>query len=284
MNALQRRTSIQYPDAASQLQLRLTYRALEESGLFKGDYNMASTNDFVLTLDIDWAPDFVIDRVAQILIENGVKATWFVTHQSEAIERLRASNELFELGIHPNMLYGSTHGKTEDEVLTYIKHIVPDAISMRTHSLYQTSSWLVKAAKDYGVSIDVSLFLPKAANLHPHQIKWHGSSLWRIPYFWEDDSEMFEDDPIWSISDKRLNVSGLRIFDFHPIHIALNTDSFEKYEKLKQLQPLGAWDEEFIEAHVSKGRGPLNLFIELVNQLAGKGTQIKELLSKMETI
>lgn len=111
---------------------------------------MAPTNDFILTLDIDWAPDFVIEQVARIMIENKVKATWFVTHESEAIERLRENDDLFELGIHPNMLSGSTHGKTEDEVLTHVKKIVPGAISMRTHGLYQTSNFIVKAAKEYG--------------------------------------------------------------------------------------------------------------------------------------
>lgn len=239
---------------------------------------MASTDNLILTLDIDWAPDFVIDQVAQILIENKVKATWFVTHRSEAIERLRENNELFELGIHPNMLFGSTHGKTEDEVLTYVKNIVPDAISMRTHGLYQTSNWLIKAAKEYDVLIDVSLFLPKAAYLQPHQIKWHGSSLWRIPYFWEDDAEMFEDDPIWSLSDEKLNASGLKVFDFHPIHIAINTDRFEKYENLKKIRPLRSWDGEFIEEYIHKGHGPRNLFLELVHQLAGKGDRIKDLV------
>jgi hypothetical protein len=245
---------------------------------------VASINDLILTLDIDWAPDFVIDQVAQILIEKEVKATWFVTHQSKAIERLRENNELFELGIHPNMLFGSTHGKTEDEVLTHIKNIVPDAISMRTHGLYQTTNWLVKAAKDYGVLIDVSLFLPRAANLHPHQIKWNCSSLWRIPYFWEDDSEMFEDVPIWSISDERLNVSGLKLFNFHPVHIALNTGRFEKYENLKLMRPLSSWDEEFIEEHTNKGRGFKSLFLELVHQLSGKGNQINELVGNVDMI
>lgn len=34
----------------------------------------------VITLDIDWAPDFVIDAVAEQLVQAGVWATWFVTH------------------------------------------------------------------------------------------------------------------------------------------------------------------------------------------------------------
>ena len=237
-----------------------------------------------MTLDIDWAPDFVIDYVAQILIENQVKATWFVTHQSDAIERLRENNELFELGIHPNMLSGSTHGKTEDDVLAYIKKIVPEAISMRTHGLYQSSNFLVKAATEYDVLIDVSLFLPRATHLQPHKLKWHGSLLWRVPYFWEDDSEMFEDNSIWNLSDVRLNTDGLKVFDFHPIHIALNTESFERYDSLKRILPLKFWDKTFIEGHANKGSGPKNLFLDLVYELSGKGKKIKELINEREQI
>ena len=57
-----------------------------------------------LTFDIDWAPDWMIEEVASILIEHNVKTTWFVTHASPAIDKLRQMPELFELGIHPNRL------------------------------------------------------------------------------------------------------------------------------------------------------------------------------------
>ena len=43
----------------------------------------------VITLDIDWAPDYAIDFAAGLLIEAQVRATWFVTHDSPAVERLR---------------------------------------------------------------------------------------------------------------------------------------------------------------------------------------------------
>ncbi|SVD69909.1 uncharacterized protein METZ01_LOCUS422763, partial [marine metagenome] len=46
-------------------------------------------DNFVITIDIDWAPGWMIDFVTAILIENGVKATWFVTHASPAIESIR---------------------------------------------------------------------------------------------------------------------------------------------------------------------------------------------------
>jgi hypothetical protein len=237
-----------------------------------------SIKDFIITIDIDWAQDWVIDYTAKILIENNVKATWFVTHRSEAVDRLKRYSHLFELGIHPNMLSGSTHGNSEDEVLGHIKSIVPDAISMRTHGLYQSTNFLVKAAKGYGIAIDVSLFLPRATNLLPHRLNWGGSNLWRIPYFWEDDSEMFEDDPIWDLSNKRLEHYGLKVFDFHPIHIVLNTDKYEKYVNLQKIRPLSEWDEAFIQEHTNKGNGTGRFFLQLVEELRGKGACIKDII------
>ena len=102
--------------------------------------------------------------------------------------------------------------------------------------------------------------------------------MWRGPYFWGDDSEMFEKDPIWRLADERLDVGGLRVFDFHPFHIAMNTTSYEHYERCKRLQPLQTWDEAFIEEHTQQGCGPRNLFVELAERLAGSGNQIRELV------
>jgi hypothetical protein len=238
-------------------------------------------DDYVITIDVEWAPCWMIEYMASILIEKRVKATWFVTHKAPAIEALRKRSDLFELGVHPNFLVGSTHGSSEDKVMRHVKDIVPDAVSMRTHGLYQTSRFLTKAAKDYGISFDVSLFLPRAPDLVYHLLKWQGINLWRIPYFWEDDSEMFEHDPIWTISDPRLHVRGLKIFDFHPPYIALNTDTFSVYEKLKQEKPLPEWDVDFLQPHVSDRHGPRTLFLELVNHLSHSGGKwIKELVLK----
>lgn len=243
---------------------------------------MIVNNDYVITIDIDWAPDFAIDYVAEILIENNVKATWFVTHQSEAIEKLKTREDLFELGIHPNLLENSTHGKTADEVLAHILEIVPGAKSMRTHDLYQSSSFLAKASVDYGIAADLSLFLPRAANLVPHRIKWSGANLWRFPHFWEDDVEMSEDDPIWELSDERLDVPGLRIFDFHPVHIFLNTPKFEYYNDLKQRLPVSQWSANFVAKNVNEGRGPKSIFLELAVELSNKGARVKDLILELE--
>ena len=44
-----------------------------------------TNNDYILTIDLDWAPDWMIEYVANELIRAQVKATWFVTHASHAV-------------------------------------------------------------------------------------------------------------------------------------------------------------------------------------------------------
>ena len=79
----------------------------------------------LITLDIDWAPEVVIDWMAQVLIDANVRATWFVTHESQAVNRLRRRSDLFESGIHPNFMAGSSHGATPIAVLRHCLDLVP---------------------------------------------------------------------------------------------------------------------------------------------------------------
>ena len=145
-------------------------------------------NLYALSVDIDWAPDYMIDYMAQAYTEAGVKCTWFVTHASEAVDRLR-SNPLFELGIHPNFFPGSSHGSTEDEIIRHVLELVPGAKSVRMHALYQSSRLLYKLRHEYGLEIDSSLFVPQTPFLKPHTFGFSPTvaPLVRLPYFWEDD-------------------------------------------------------------------------------------------------
>ena len=90
----------------------------------------------VITLDCDWAPDFVIKYVAGILTERKVKATWFITNDFPFLDELK-KNPLYEIGIHPNFAQKSTQGQNPDSILTNLKSLVPESKSLRTHSLIQ---------------------------------------------------------------------------------------------------------------------------------------------------
>ena len=135
-----------------------------------------------LTLDIDWAPDVAIDFVADQLIKHKVRATWFVTHSSPSVERLQQYPELFEMGIHPNFMPGSTHGENPSEILAHCLDLVPNARCMRIHSLFQSSPLLLQILKESSINIDSSIFLPYAADLRPVPFRWQGKELVRLPY------------------------------------------------------------------------------------------------------
>ena len=142
-------------------------------------------NQFVLSFDVDWAPDCAIDFVVDVLVEKQIKATWFVTHDSPGIERLFQHNDIFELGIHPNFLPNSTHGNSIKEVLTHITQLVPNSKIMRTHCLSQSTEILETSVSDFGIEIDASLFLMGTSNIQPHLLYLNHDvkGLIRIPYF-----------------------------------------------------------------------------------------------------
>jgi hypothetical protein len=228
--------------------------------------------DLVLTLDVDWAPDFVIDDVASRLIEHRVKATWFVTHASPAVDRLRAQTGLFELGIHPNFLPRSSHGASIPDVLDACMQLVPGAAAMRTHDLHQSTTVFKHVCARTPVQIDVSLFLPDVQEAHPFSYNLGDRPIWRLPYVWEDDYEMAQAAPDWTL-DRLLRGRGLRALDFHPIHVYLNSARFDRYAQLKARVPrLQDATASCVDAYVQQGAGTGTFFDQVVAHLRRAGT------------
>ena len=55
----------------------------------KNESEMFSNKTPVLTFDTDWAPDYAIDYVVKKLEKWNIRATWFVTHDSQVIQKLK---------------------------------------------------------------------------------------------------------------------------------------------------------------------------------------------------
>jgi hypothetical protein len=182
-----------------------------------------------LTFDIDWAHDDVIAATLDLLEGAGVKSTWFVTHETPILDRMR-ENGLYELAIHPNfnnILNGDhSNGKTAEDIVDRVLEIVPEAKTVRSHSLTQ-SSRLVDLFAKKGLTHDCNDFIPYESGVSIRSWK-HWSGIIKCPHFWEDDIESFKEKPAYDHLEK---ISGsLKIFDFHPIHIFLNTDKPSRYE------------------------------------------------------
>ncbi|MEI2738967.1 MAG: hypothetical protein V9F01_09290 [Chitinophagaceae bacterium] len=191
-------------------------------------------NKIAITSDVDWAPEPVLEYMISLFEARGIKCTFFCTHYSEVL--LNADRNLFELAIHPNFnpLLDGKAGNS-DEVLDKILAIYPESRGVRSHSMLQ-STGLINLFSRKGLIYESNHFLPYHKNISPFLL-WNG--MVRLPYIWEDDIHWLYGN---SFADLKINLNepGMKIFDFHPIHIYLNTTNEEHYLNAKPFyqQPL----------------------------------------------
>lgn len=230
-------------------------------------------SDIAITIDLDWCADFMIELVAERLIAAKVKATWFITHRSPAIEELKTRPDLFELGIHPNFQPGSTHGETIAEVLRHCAELLPHATTIRSHRLFQSTRMLQEIMDHSDVQIDSSIFLPHTSHIQPIDYARSGRQLLRIPYYWEDDFEWERAAPAWRLREmKNITADGLKIFNFHPIHICLNSHNPAPYESAMKLKHhVADLTSQDIQPLICNGDGVRTLFEDIIAHLAAHG-------------
>ena len=185
-----------------------------------------------LTIDVDWASDPVIEFTIELLNRYNLSATWFITHETDLISLLR-SNPKFELGIHPNfnfLMNGDfRNGKNAFDVVERLMNIVPESKSVRSHSMTQ-SSVVLDLFKSFGLEYDCNHFIPFESGicLKPWR---HWNGIQKVPYGWEDDVFMLDYAALDALDITHRN--GLKVFDFHPIHLFLNTETIARYESAK---------------------------------------------------
>jgi hypothetical protein len=233
-------------------------------------------NHVLLTFDEDWAPEIALDFSANLLIENNIKSTWFITHESPILSKVRTRTDLFELGIHPNFLSGSSHGNSIETVLKHCLNIVPEAISVRAHSLFQSSQTIASIIDTNVIQNDVSLFLPDTSFLSLVVYRIGNKQLNRYPYFWEDDYQLMAEKPVWDLNYYLSKGSGLKIFNFHPIHVFLNTVDLKVYERDKDIIYKGIITEsEIYKSRNLNQAGPYSFLIQLIKYLKKNGESQK---------
>lgn len=214
------------------------------------------SNEIILTFDIDWADDAVLSDCINIVDQAKAPATWFITHETPLLDRLR-QNERYELGIHPNFI-SLLEGESNEveKVIDDLLGIVPEAKSIRSHSLVQ-SSRLMDLFESKGLLFDCNHFIPEQSDiiLKPWK-QWNG--MVKVPHMWEDDAAcIYETNTTVTNLIKR---QGLKVFDFHPIHVFLNTEDLARYESTRNLHTKS---EELIE-HRFDGIGTRSHLLELL--------------------
>ena len=221
-------------------------------------------NKFHLTFDLDWAPDLSIALCLDLLKKKKIKATFFTTHETDLNKEILLQGH--ELGIHPNFLSGSSHGSTTLEVVENCLNFAPNAKTLRTHALVQSSPMLFDIFNNFPqLKLDLSIFMHRAKTIERFKWTFNNLEFSRINYNWEDDAEFGNSDFDWS---KPYFCGEITIYDFHPIHVLLNSKDSSHYENLKtQLN----------------GQSLINSSIKLLNKNinhdAGAQTLLKEILN-----
>jgi hypothetical protein len=230
-------------------------------------------DDILLTFDVEWAPEFAIDFVADRLGQAGVSATWLVTDANPAIERLRARPELFELGIHPNFLPGATHGNDPRSVLAHCMDIVSGATTMRSHSFVMSSHILIEAVMSTPIRNDLSVLLPYTPVPHPAEYWWKGRRMVRFPTFWEDDVEFERPSPTFDFADVAGAGPGLKTLNLHPLLVYLNAGDPEPVLALrKRVRDVRAASEADAADLVSSRPGARSMFEGALDGLSSRET------------
>lgn len=217
-----------------------------------------------LTFDMDWASDEVLVWFYGFMRDLAVPYEINVTHDTKVLQKFR-EDDLVELGIHPNfnwLLNGGGNGGVDyKEVLSKVKSIVPEAITMRSHSL--TDNSLIEAElRNVGIRNNLNLLFPPFDGMVSKAYK-NCYNINVIPFLYEDD--------VYILSDKKMSIDyylsdrfdAPRIFNMHPIHVFLNTDKMDTYVNAK---PYLKEFEELKERTNNSEYGTRDFLVDLISR------------------
>jgi hypothetical protein len=231
-------------------------------------------NEIYLTFDTDWADEAVLRDTIDVLDSRGVAATVFATHASPLLAEL-AGHPRIEVGLHPNfnpLLDGGSGATDAGRVLGDLHDLFPAAVSVRSHSLVQSSALQYLFARR-GLTHEANQFVPSWSGITCRPYR-EISGLIRVPYFWEDDVHVMAMAgglvTDWD-AGALLAGPGLKMFDFHPIHVFLNTERMERYESTRAYHR----DAARLLDHRCGTSGTRSFLLDLIDQAPGRGLQFR---------
>lgn len=220
----------------------------------------AHSSLFALTMDTDWVPQFVLDDVLDLLREHHVPATVFCTGAYSGLD-----GDLFEAGMHPNFLPGSSHGSTEEECFAHVRSILPRALGMRSHC-YWWHNRMFSRLTEAGLRYDSSLLTPLQPMLRPYRM-W---GLTRFPVWYGDNLHFSSGRSFERFDLPELSDPGMKVLLFHPIHIYLNSGTAAETQEALAGKTLPLCRPEDLLPHRRGGAGMRTLFLSALRLLRGE--------------
>ena len=175
-----------------------------------------------ITLDADWAlPEVVLDAIVMIQ-HYGCRVTLFATGRLP--EHVVSAAD--EIALHPHFL-----GADLDAPIAGLKAIYPEAIGTRSHCLF-SSERLRPVYARHGIRYESNNMQYLQSGI---SCSTFSRSCVSVPLYFMDRFHLEMSENVSSIEDTTFDLSapGMKVFDFHPIHLVLNTKNVYHYEIAK---------------------------------------------------
>lgn len=218
---------------------------------------LASKDEICLTFDTDWLCDAFLETTIKILEEFDLSATFFATNESSLLKSL--DRDRYEIALHPNFLNDKFEWR--NDALHLLKEIYPEAVGTRSHCL-TFSSRILPDLHALSIQYESNIFLFGQPYLFP---VLRAKNFWSIPFFWSDDKYLELEYCFKKPEFFDLNEIGLKVYNFHPVHIFLNTDSPFRYENSRI-----AFNTKSMLDYVNKSLGVRTIFIDLCRQIKAR--------------
>ena len=205
-----------------------------------------------MTVDTEWCPDSVIEDTISLLESYDVSATLFSTHNDSV-----ATAE-HERALHPNLF---DEERNERAVIDDIAAHYPDASGIRTHGLYVHSP-LRNVYPEFGLTYESNYIEYLRDGIKPF---WLFDGVLQFPIYFMDDMWLRTRADEGHLPDPGtlLDGGGLQVYDFHPVHVFLNTPKIEYYQTHKEYYD----DPEYLRERRAEGPGVRDLFVELLAEI-----------------
>jgi hypothetical protein len=188
-----------------------------------------------LSFDTDHVDDARLREFLELVQLPG-RATFFCTQRFACLEATG-----HELCAHPYLEPGGDW----DAVLATARSDFPDATGWRSHSCVYSHMLGLRLAHEGYVYASTQAELGRPAP-QPYREAW---GLWQVPIYYMDNLDFslprFWDEPghvpfAGELIDRALANDGVYVFDFHPVHVLLNSPHAEWYLSRREALAGGA--------------------------------------------
>ena len=149
----------------------------------------------------------------------------------------------------------------------------------RVNGGINTTSLFSEILKNFPqISMDMSLFTNHSSTIEATNWHFSGLGMRRVNFNWEDDAEFMLN------SARRTTFefdAEQKIFNFHPIHIGLNSSDGREYQALKaylESNPLNNCSQQQLRRFKNKKHGTRDTFEALINCREHSLNDLEELL------